>query len=156
MALGHTKKRKICIISVLVVIVLSIGGVIWYFMQDKENVSFDSNDKLFFSIFADMYEPGEYEFYSLDAYYLKDTQMYYYNAKFKGYTAIDDTWSDIEQVCYGRIDKFNNMYCRSWDELYGFEETDKEFERAQIEGVHKTYTKQEIEDFLKEAYKNKE
>ena len=139
---GNFKKRKICIISLVVVLVLCVSGVVWYLIQ---RVSFDENDKLYFKMFANTYEQDEYEFYSLDAYYLRDTETYYYNAKFKGYTESDDTWSDIDEVCYGRIGKFYNTYCRSWDDLYGFEEVDKEFERAKAEGVHKTYTTQEIE-----------
>ena len=47
-----------------------------------------------------------------NAYYLRDTEEYYYNAKFKVYTETEDTWSDIDEVCYGRIGKFHY----SWED----------------------------------------
>lgn len=149
-----TNKKKLYIGIALFMVILIIGGSVFLFLHKQ--VSFEENDKLYFKMFANTYEQDEYEFYSLDAYYLEDTQMYYYNAKFKGYSSIDDTWYDVDEVAYGRIQKFFNSYCLSWDELYGFEEENKEFERAQKEGIHKTYTKDEIKEFLDKAYKEKE
>lgn len=153
----NTRRKKIYVAIAFLIILLIVSGVARYLVQKKiERVSFDENAKLYFYIFADTYNQNEYEFYSLDAYYLEDSNMYFYNGKFKGYTSIDDTWSDIDQVCYGENKYFDNMYCRSWDELYGFEDVDKEFERAMREGIHKSYTKEEIEKLLEEAYNNKE
>ena len=153
---GYTRNKKKCLIIVIFIMILIVVGIVWHIMQKEENVSFEDNGKMYFNIFADTYKQNEYEFYSLDAYYLEDSNMYFYNGKFKGYTSFDNTWSDIDQVCYGKNKYFDNMYCRSWDELYGFEDVDKEFERAMREGVHKSYTKEEIEKLLEEAYSNKE
>lgn len=45
----------------------------------------------------------------------------------------------------------NNSYCLSWDDLNGFEEVNKEFQRAKKEGVHKSYSNTEIEKLIEEA-----
>lgn len=107
-------------------------------------------------MFANTYDEGEYEFYSLDAYYLLDTGLIFYNAKYKAYIELEDKWVDVDEVVYGRKDKFENKYCRSWDDLNGFEGIDKEFERTVKEGRHKEYTQEEIKELLEEAYKNKD
>lgn len=152
---GRINKKKLFTLIAIFMVLLIIGGIIFYILhnKNKEEVSFEENDKLYFAKFAELYEQDEYEFYSLDAYYLEDTQMYYYNAKYKAYISIEDAWYDIDQIYYGAKQKFYNMYCRSWDQLYGFEEVDKEFERAKKEGIHNTYTKEEINKLLEEAYK---
>lgn len=93
----------------------------------KVRKRFEDNAKLYFKMFADTYEEDEYEFYSLDAYYFMDTGMYYVNGKYKAYSELEDEWIDIDQVVYGAKGKVNNMYCRSWDDLNGFEDIDKEF-----------------------------
>ena len=49
-------------------------------------------------MFVNQFEPEEYEFYSLDAYYLEDTREYYYNAKYKCYSSKDDKWYEIDEV----------------------------------------------------------
>ncbi len=153
---GITRRKKKYVVIAFLSILLIVIGVAGYYMQKVEKISFEDNGKMYFKIFADTYNQNEYEFYSLDAYYLEDSNMYFYNGKFKGYTSFDDTWSDIDQVCYGKNKYFDNMYCRSWDELYGYEDVDKEFERAMREGIHKSYTKEEIEKLLEEAYNSKE
>lgn len=143
------KKRLIVFIIVLFAILISV--VVYRTLNKKEEVSFDENDKLFFDMFVNQFEPEEYEFYSLDAYYLEDTREYYYNAKYKCYSSIDDKWYEIDEVTYGALNKFYNSYCLSWDDLNGFEEVDKEFQRAKKEGVHKSYSSKDIEKLIEEV-----
>lgn len=148
----NASKKKLVIIRVIVAIVcIILGGIVFNSLYKK--TIFAKNEELYFRMFANAFDEGEYEFYSLDAYYFIDTGMIYYNGKYKAY--IEDKWEDIDEVVYGRKGNVHNMYCRSWDELYGFEEIDKEFERAKEEGMHKEYTQEEIKELLDKAYKNK-
>lgn len=154
--MGHGRiNKKICIV-ILGILCISLSVAICYFVRDKKKVTFEDNGKLYFKLFANTFDEDEYEFHSLDAYYLEDTQTYYYNGKYKAYIVLEGKWCEIDEVNYGRYKVFDNMYCRSWDELYGYEDVDKEFERAMREGIHKSYTKEEIEKLLEEAYNNKE
>ena len=151
----NTSKKKLIIIGIIAVLACNIiGGIIINFFMGKS--AFSKNEKLYFEMFANTYDEGEYEFYSLDAYYLLDTGLIFYNAKYKAYIELEDKWVDVDEVVYGRKDKFENKYCRSWDDLNGFEGIDKEFERTVKEGRHKEYTQEEIEELLEEAYKNKD
>lgn len=149
---GRIKRIIICIVAILIV----FAFVVVYKIFNREEISFSENDKLFFDMFVNQFEQDEYEFYSLDAYYLEDEKEFYYNAKYKCYSSVDDTWYEIDEVTYGSLNKFYNSYCLSWDDLQDFEEVNKEFQRARKEGIHKTYTSDEIEEFLKEAHHNKE
>lgn len=155
---GHIKRKKIIIVlTIIILMTLCVVFGVYLFLKRDGEVSFEMNDKEYFRQFVYLYETNEeYEFYSLDAYYLKDTRTYYYNGKFKIYLQMDDAWYDIDEVKYGSIGHFENSYCLSWDGLHGFENVDKEFKRAQKEGVHKTYTQEEISKFLEEAFKEKE
>ncbi len=141
----HNRKKK-TVISVLVFSALAIALVvgILVFMR-KEEVSFDAMDERYFYFFSNAYDVGEYEFYSLDAYYQEETGEYFYNAKFAQYMSRFDDWSDIDQVMYGKHGELYNFYCLNWDDLDGFEAVNVRFERAKKEGVHKTYTLEEIE-----------
>lgn len=149
-----TKSRKKVTIAIVVAII--IIGVISLLIYRKYKVSFELNDKAYFNMFTNSFEQGECEFKSLDAYYLRDTRTYYYNAKYTFYEEIEGKWCDVDEVAYGSIGHFENMYCLSWDTLHGFDEVDKEFKRAVKEGVHKTYTEEEIQEMLEEAYQEKE
>ena len=147
-------KKKWIIIGIIAVLAFNvIGGIIINYIYGK--AAFSKNEKLFFQMFANTYDEGEYEFYSLDAYYLMDTGYVFYNAKYKAYIELEDKWVDVDEVVYGRKGKFDNKYCRSWDDLNGFEDIDKEFERTVKEGRHKEYTQEEIEKLLNEAYEAK-
>lgn len=134
-------------------ILVIIGALcIYYFVKD-DKISFEANESEFFKQFADLYKTDEeYEFYSLDAYYLEDIDEVYFNAKYKAYSPAEDKWYDIDEVMYGSLGHFENSYCLSWDQLYGFDSVDKDFKRAQKEGIHKSYSKEEIERLLEEAY----
>ena len=148
------KKALIVIVGIIAFLVCInvCGMVIMHIYKEK---AFDANEELYFKMFANTYDEGEYEFYSLDAYYLIDTGLVFYNGKFKAYIELEDKWVDVDQVVYGTRGNVENMYCRSWEDLYEFEEIDKEFQRTIEDGMHKEYTKEEIEELLKEAYEAK-
>lgn len=152
---GHIKSKKIVIIIIALIAIISIGGIVFFILNNDKEVSFDSNDKEYFKMYVNLFEPGEYEVHSLDAYYLEDTKTFYYNGKYTCYSSTDDTWYDVDEVSYGSIGHFENSYCLSWDSLYGYDEVDDEYKRALKEGVHKTYTQKEIQDLLDTAYKEK-
>lgn len=155
MEVKNTSKKKLIIIGIIAVLVCNvIGGIIINLVFGK--AAFSKNEKLYFEMFANTFDEGEYEFYSLDAYYLMDTGLIFYNGKYKAYIELEDKWVDVDEVVYGRKGKFDNKYCRSWDDLYGYEDIDKEFERTMKEGIHKEYTQEEIKELLEEAYKNKD
>ena len=147
-------KKLIVIIGIIAVLVCIVVVGIGFNHVFKE-VSFSENEELYFKMFVDTFDEGGYEFYSLDAYYLMDTGMIYYNGKYKAYIEIEDKWYDVDEVVYGNKGIIYSKYCRSWDQLYGFEGIDEDFERAKEEGMHKEYTKEEIEELLKEAYEAK-
>ena len=67
---------------------------------------------------------------------------------------MEDNRVDIDSVVFGTKGKFEDMYCRTLDGLVGFEDVEKEFERAIKEGAHKEYTQEEIKELLEEAFSN--
>lgn len=150
---GRIKKSSVILVAIIALIILVSALCVLLFIKSMGKVSFETNDKEFFRQFVSLYEnDDEYEFYSLDAYYLEDTRTFFYNAKYKSYSPIDDTWYEVDEVRYGSMGHFENSYCLSWDELYGFDEVDKEFKQAQKEGIHKTYTQDEINTLFEVAY----
>ncbi len=149
METGHTKcKKKIIIVSVLVV--LALAELVFVLMRSRANI-FDVNDERFFYFFENSNEPGEYEVYSLDAYYLEEEKEYFYNVKYSLYIPSLDEWSDIDEVLFGNYGMFHNFYCLNWDDLDGFVEAKARFNRAKKEGIHKTYTMEGIEAGLAAA-----
>ncbi len=155
MASGRTKSKKMYVVFGIVAALIVAAVVILAVLFRKDPVSFEENDKLYFKMFANLWEEDQYEFESLDAYYLSDTGKYYYNAKYSAYIELEEAWSSIDEVRYGGYAKFYNCFCLSWDSLYGFEAENEEFKRAQLEGVHKTYTQSEIEALLATAFAEK-
>lgn len=149
----HIKSKKLLPIVIILIAVIFIGGIVAIILNNK--VSFALNDEAYFKMYADLFEVGECEFHSLDAYYLEDTKTFYYNGKYTSYSSGDNRWYDIDEVSYGSFGHFENSYCLSWDKLYGYEEADREYKRALKEGVHKTYTQEEIQALLDKAYKEK-
>lgn len=148
------KKMNVVIIIIASILIIAIiVGVSFLWLKGK--VSFDANDKEFFRQIALVYEEDEYQLHSLDAYYLSDTKTFFYNAKYTSYSPIDEKWYDVDEVKYGTIGKFHNFYCLSWDSLHGFEGVNEEFKQAVKEGVHKTYTQEELQKLLDTAYKEK-
>ena len=67
MEVKNTSKKKLIIIGIIAVLALNvIGGLIINYVYGK--AAFSKNEKLFFQMFENTYDEGEYEFYSLDAY----------------------------------------------------------------------------------------
>lgn len=147
------------LISLIFIGLACIAGfaAIQFWDKGKDaGVSFKSNDECFFRLFANQFTPEDYKFTSLDAYYLKDTDKYYYNAKYTLYISTEGEWFDIDDVYVGKKGQINSSFCLSWDDLNGYEEAAKEFERAKSEGVHRTYTTGEIQSSLEEAFNEEE
>ena len=146
-------ENAVMLVAIFLMNVVVLSGCL--FIRNKE-VTFENEEKEFFKQFVDTYESEEeYEFYSLDAYYLEDIDKVFFNAKYKGYSPADDTWYEIDEVMYGSIGHLENSYCLSWDDLYGFESVNEDFQRAKVEGTHKAYSENEIKELFEEAYNNK-
>ena len=105
---GHIKSKKIVIIVVILIVMISIWGIVLLILNNDKEVSFDSNDEAYFKMYVNLFEPGEYEFHSLDAYYLEDTKTFYYNGKYTSYSSSDNRWYDIDEVSYGSFGHFEN------------------------------------------------
>ena len=63
-------------------------------------------------------------------------------------------WEDIDEVMYGPYGKIHNMYCLSWDDLSGFEDINEEYKETKKNGVHKTYTVDDVEKLIDEAFED--
>ncbi len=147
----HTKsKKKIIIISILAVLVV----LVFVLMRSRAG-SFEANDEEFFYYFANTTDPERCEVYSLDAYYLKDIDGYYYEIKYALRIEGEEEWTDIDKVMFGISGMFNGYFCLNWDErdLADFAEERGRFERAKKEGVHRTYTLQEVNEAILSARK---
>lgn len=151
---GNIKSKRLVPIVIILVVVIVIGGIVAVILNNNK-VSFALNDEAYFKMYVNLFDEGECKFHSLDAYYLEDTKTFYYNGKYTSYSSSDDKWYNVDEVSYGSVGHFENSYCLSWDKLYGYEEADSEYKRALKEGVHKTYTQQEIQELLDTAYKEK-
>ena len=132
-----------------------VGVIAVYFLNKDEEVSFEANDKRFFRSVLALLEPSDIEIKSVDAYFLKDKDhplggTYYYNFKYN--LLVIDEWCEIDKVIHGHYGDVSGTFCFNWDNLEGFEDEIKEFEKAKKEGIHNTYTDEEIEKLMEEAF----
>lgn len=153
-----TNKKKILEILenvlIFVAVVLIVGNKISEYKSKKE-VKFDENAKYYFDIFIDRYEQDEYEIYSFDAYYLEDVKEWYFHVRYTYYSSEGNEWCKIDEVAH--FTPGINIECKAVivDE---YEEVNNEltnvqgFQRAKKAGKHKSYTDEDIEKLLKDAY----
>lgn len=153
----NKKRNRIILITILVLCLVVVGVIAVYFLTKDDEVSFEANDKRFFRNMADLCEPSDIQIKSVDAYFLKDKDhplggLYYYNFKYN--LLVMDEWCEIDEVIYGPYANINGTFCFNWDdsELEHCQDEIKEFEKAKKEGIHNTYTDEEIEKLMKEAF----
>ena len=157
---GNIKKRKFIVIGSIIVVIGIALIIFWMKYRDYYAVSFDAGEEYFFEEFNWLFDnPDEYEFESLDAYYYKENfnsiGKYYFHAVYSYWFEVDDEWHDIDKVEYGTYGKLSGSFCLSWDSLEGFESDYEDYLKAVENGVHKSYTKEEIYELI-EKYGNQE
>ncbi len=140
-------KKKV-VVGIAILVILITGVIIAIQIKSP----FSEYEDGFFLGMAKTNDAEDIEVLTLDAYYLETEDKVFYNIKYRMYFEADRTWYEVDQVKYGVNGEWINAYCLSWDQLYGYEDVNAVFERAKKEGVHKTYTKEEIEKRLAEAY----
>ena len=148
------ERKKYLIIAVVVTIATAIAVIATLKLFKSDEIKYEESDKAFARTFTGICEPGKYEIKSLDVYYSEDTGTYYYNIKYKLYVDLNKKWEDIDEVMYGPYGKIHNMYCLSWDDLSGFEDINEEYKETKKNGVHKTYTVDDVEKLIDEAFED--
>ena len=133
---------------------LAVASAIAAYFLTKEEVSFEANDDRFFRSVLALLESSDIEIKSVDAYFLKEKDNplggTYYNFKYN--LLVIDEWCEIDEVIYGPYASVRGTFCFNWDDLEGLEDEIKEFENAKKEGIHNTYTDEEIENLMEEAF----
>ena len=149
MAHGNTKK---IIFSSAVVCVLIVAALIVYLVliQKETPVSFEKSDRCYFSYFNRTFESSDYyKIQSVDAYYDKQTQRFYYECLHTFYDPREDEWSDtIDEVVVLYDGQLEWIFCLSWDDLTGYKDRVKAFESAKENGIHQSYSEEKIKECL--------
>lgn len=140
--------------GIVVIILMLLGGRL-YIVRRPKNIPFAQVEEQYFHNFNVTFpNPEKYSFESFDAYCMEDKKLkgvlhYFIHAKYRAYIDILREWDDIDEVSYGDNGEIENTYCLSWDSIEGFEDVNEEFNKALKEGIHKTYTTEEIENLIK-------
>ena len=152
---GPISRKKIVIIAVCCVLILvaAVAAVI-YANKGIDEVSFDANEEAFFTVFTYGHEPEDFKIESVDAYYYKKSSnaigKYYFHAVYTIYFEPDEEWFDIDEITYGGYGQTENTFCLNWDDIEGFESQYEDYKEAVEKGVHKSYTKEEIDSLVEE------
>lgn len=152
---GNIKRKKVFITLIIVLCLVVVGAIAVYSLTKDDEVSFEANDDRFFRSVLALLEPSDIEIKSVDAYFLKDKDdpsggLYYYNFKYN--LLVIDEWCEIDEVIYGPYANVQGTFCLNWDNLEDFEGEINQFEKAKNEGIHNTYTDEEIEKLMEEAF----
>lgn len=154
MANGNTKKTVLWAAAAFVVI--AAVSIVFLIVKHKDAaVSFEASDRCYFSSFNRTFKnPDEYRIQSVDAYYDRSTERYYYECVHTFYDPQEDVWSDtIDEVNVLYSDQIEWIFCLSWDDLTGYEDRVQAFEAAKKNGVHQSYSEEKIKECL-EKYRD--
>ena len=138
--------RYFTLMLVFCVALFSLAGC-----NKKEDV-FAENNEIFFRQFLNHMEPDEIEIYSLDAY--KVEHRYYYHVTYSYVSPITNDWKSMDMVYFGayQIDNYFNLNWENWGDM----EKHRDAYYAAVEkGEHKTFSQEEIQQYVNAFYSSK-
>ena len=148
---GNRKKKKVGLIITICVAIIGIATAITIYKLQDEEFSFDKSCKVLFRHLLSRTEPGEIEVLSLDGYY-KDGYNYYY-VETREYDYDIEDMGIFTMVYYGNFDDIDMSFNPNWTDKGDLIEEYYAYLDAKENGIHRSYTQDEIKSYIDEYYK---